>query len=214
MNLHRSRLVTRPRRQAGVVLFIALIVLVAMTLAGLATMRSVGTSVLIAGNIAFKRSTLSVSDFGTEKAISWLTATGTTAVTLLSDDPTVGYYSYWMYDPNFPSDPTKTFNPNTFDWAGGAMKLDPATTPGLDPSTTIYYVIHRMCQRPNVSYDDPGPPAQRCVRIETLSGSGSTKGALGGGIAPVTTKSQLFYRITVRAVGPKNTITYTQATVH
>ena len=38
--------------QSGVVLFIALIVLVAMTLAGIAIMRSVDTGVAISGNVA------------------------------------------------------------------------------------------------------------------------------------------------------------------
>ena len=40
--------------QKGVVLFISLIVLVAMTLAGIAMFRQVGTGVVIAGNLAFR----------------------------------------------------------------------------------------------------------------------------------------------------------------
>ena len=49
---HRRR---RTRAQQGVILFIALIVLVAMSLAGIALMRSVDTNVLIAGNLAFRQ---------------------------------------------------------------------------------------------------------------------------------------------------------------
>ena len=44
-----------PGGQSGVVLFIALIVLVAMSLAGVALVRSVDTNLLIAGNLAFKQ---------------------------------------------------------------------------------------------------------------------------------------------------------------
>jgi Tfp pilus assembly protein PilX len=47
-----------PSRIRGAVLFIALIVLVAMTLAGIAIMRSVDTATLIAGNLAFKQGTV------------------------------------------------------------------------------------------------------------------------------------------------------------
>ena len=48
-----------PRRaQEGVVLFIALIVLVAMSLAGVALMRSVDTALVVAGNFAFKKSAI------------------------------------------------------------------------------------------------------------------------------------------------------------
>jgi type IV pilus assembly protein PilX len=43
------------RRERGAILFIALIVLVAMSLAGIALMRSVDTNVLIAGNLASAR---------------------------------------------------------------------------------------------------------------------------------------------------------------
>ena len=48
--------------QHGVVLLISLIVLVAMTLAGIAVMRSVDTNVLIAGNLAFRNAALSAAD--------------------------------------------------------------------------------------------------------------------------------------------------------
>ena len=57
-----------PARQQGVVLFIALIVLVAMSLAGVAMVRSVDTSLGIAGNLAFKQSTIQGSDLGRDHA--------------------------------------------------------------------------------------------------------------------------------------------------
>src|SRR3989304_2733091 len=55
--------------QKGMVLFIALIVLVAMTLAGLALVRSVDTANVIAGNLAFQPSTLQAGDRGVEAAV-------------------------------------------------------------------------------------------------------------------------------------------------
>ena len=42
------------RGQRGVVLFVALIVLIVMTLAGLALLRQMGAGTSIAGNLAFK----------------------------------------------------------------------------------------------------------------------------------------------------------------
>lgn len=50
------------RAQQGVVLFVALIILVAMTLAGIALMRSVDTNVLIAGNLAFRQGATMAGD--------------------------------------------------------------------------------------------------------------------------------------------------------
>ena len=61
--------------QRGVVLFIALIVLVAMTLAGLGMMRSVDTNNLIAGNLAFKNAATSAGDAAIEAARTWIAAT-------------------------------------------------------------------------------------------------------------------------------------------
>src|SRR6185295_17298658 len=58
--------------QRGVVLFIALIVLVAMTLAGIAMMRSVDTNNLIAGNLAFKNAASSAGDAAIEVARNWV----------------------------------------------------------------------------------------------------------------------------------------------
>ena len=59
------------RAQQGVVLFIALIILVAMTLAGIALMRSVDTNVLIAGNLAFRQANTMYADTGVEAARAW-----------------------------------------------------------------------------------------------------------------------------------------------
>src|SRR5512145_2663075 len=83
----RSALRSRAR---GAVLFIALIVLVAMSLAGIAIMRSVDTATLIAGNLAFKQGTIQSSDNGIEVAYQWLI---TNRAALASTNLASGYYS-------------------------------------------------------------------------------------------------------------------------
>ena len=59
------------RRQRGVVLFVAMIVLVVMALAGVAMVRQSGSGLSIAGNLAFKQSATSTGDYGTEAALNW-----------------------------------------------------------------------------------------------------------------------------------------------
>jgi type IV pilus assembly protein PilX len=61
-----------PHKQRGVVLLIALIMMVAMTLAAIGMMRSVDTGSVIAGNMAFKKATLSASDAGMSAAFNAL----------------------------------------------------------------------------------------------------------------------------------------------
>jgi Tfp pilus assembly protein PilX len=62
-------------KQRGVVLFFALIALLVMSLAAVALIRSVDTSTLIAGNLAFRQATASSGDAGVNAASGWLIAT-------------------------------------------------------------------------------------------------------------------------------------------
>jgi type IV pilus assembly protein PilX len=72
MSSKREKNVKRPqqplKRQHGVVLLIVLIMLVAMTLAGIGMMRSVDTASVVAGNLGYQQSTISASEAGTSSA--------------------------------------------------------------------------------------------------------------------------------------------------
>ena len=78
------------RGERGVVLLIALIVLVAMTLAGIGMMRSIDSGTLVAGNIGFREAAVATADTGVEAARAWLVANSTS---LNVDNPAAGYYS-------------------------------------------------------------------------------------------------------------------------
>ena len=180
------RIRTTRSAQRGVVLFIALIVLVAMTLAGLGMMRAVDTNNLIAGNLAFKNAAVSAGDAAIEAARTWLQSR--TAGQLEANQ--AGYYANWQ----------PSFDPKTFDWAGSS------TLVGTDNNgNTIYYVAHRMCNESNKSIN-----ATDCAKVATVS-VGSTKGGGSYGSAPLAGTSLVFYRITARIEGPKFTVSYIQA---
>ena len=175
--------------QRGVVLFIALIVLVAMTLAGLAMMRSVDTNNLIAGNLAFKNATASAGDAAIEAARVWMMSK--TPGELEADQ--AGYFANWQ--PNF--------DPKTFNWLANGTLL------GTDSyGNTIYYVTHRMCNESAKSID-----ATDCTKVSTVS-VGSTKGGGSYGNSPLAGTSLVFFRITTRIQGPKWTVSYLQAFVY
>lgn len=175
--------------QQGVVLFIALIVLVAMTLAGLAMMRSVDTNNLIAGNLAFKNAASSAGDAAIEAARGWVMSK--TPGQLEADQ--AGYFANWQ----------PSFDPKTFDWLASSSLV------GTDSyGNTIYYVAHRMCNESAKSID-----ATDCVKVSTVS-VGSTKGGGSYGNLPLTGTSLVFYRITAKIEGPKFTVSYIQAFVY
>ena len=62
-------------RQRGASLFIALVTLAILSLAGIALVRSVDTSNLIAGNFTFKEATVHAGDIGIETALNYINTT-------------------------------------------------------------------------------------------------------------------------------------------
>lgn len=192
-------------RQGGVVLFIALIVLVAMSLAGIAMMRSVGTGALIADNLAFRQGATLAADWGIETARTWL-INNSGGNTLYSDLPAVpggnAYYSTWQSNVDLLG---QTSGMTPYDWST-------AVTVGTDSaSNTVKYVIQRLC-------DNPGDPASvNCIKASAAAGgnvtASSTKGAAGYGSLGLSIPASAFYRITVQVTGPRNTVSYVQATV-
>ena len=64
----------RIERQRGVVLFIALIVMVAMSLAAIALIRSVDTTNILIGNLAFRQASILPANIAVEQAAAALFA--------------------------------------------------------------------------------------------------------------------------------------------
>lgn len=179
------------RIQQGVSLIIALIALIAMTLAGLALIRAVDTSNVISGNLAFRQATLQATDVGTETA---LTTLGTILTTSL--------------DANYPSGcasgacnyyPTKqAVNaagiPIVIDWT-----LVPATT--VDASYAVQYVIDRLCD---------GPTPVTDITTKCMHTTGTSVGSKKAGAVSFTSAQQVYYRATIRTVGPRKTVSIVQ----
>jgi Tfp pilus assembly protein PilX len=177
------------------VLFIALIVLVAMTLAGIAIMRSVDTTTLIAGNLAFKQGTIQSSDNGIEFGFQWLMAN---RAALTSTDLAKGYNSVR---------PAGSLN-----WSDSATWAD-AVTVGTDAAgNTVSYVIHRMCTLGGAAYNAPN---QQCA-LDSPVGTPPPPAAgdsFAVGAPGFLTDPRVFYRITVRTQGPRNTVSFVQSMV-
>jgi type IV pilus assembly protein PilX len=182
-----------PFRQQGVVLFIVLIVLVAMTLAGIAMVRSVDTGNVIAGNLAFKQTTIHAADRGIQAAYDWLVA-NSAGMTLQNTDLTKGYYSSRPAEEKW-TDPSK--------WTSAV------TLPDDGSGYTVSYVIHRMCKDPDKPYNGTD---QQCA-TSFPSGAGSSGGSMAVGATVFEGNPQLYYRITARVVGPRNTVSIVQAVV-
>lgn len=186
--------------QRGVVLLVALIILVALTLAGVALLRSVDTANLVAGNLSFHQSAIHAGERSTELAVNWLEPNNVLGnVSLHADSPAVsgvgnGYLASRQ-------DPAAGVSWDAF-W--GATLAAQAVTGAQDAAgNTVSYVIHRLC-------DGVGAPhVVNCARSPSGNAGGSQS---AGGLANIT-NNQLYYRITTRIAGPRNTVAYIQTII-
>jgi type IV pilus assembly protein PilX len=189
------------RSQDGLVLLIALIVLVAMSLAGVALMRSVDTGVVVAGNMAFKQAAIMVADRGTQEATKWL-ADNSSGATLQATNTAKGYYSSRpVVEP---------------DWFDPASWTDSVALNGGAPDASgnvVKYVIHRMCTQPDTPYNGSnGGVANECALYFSTSAAGSG-GSMAVGAPQFIGSPQIYYRITTRVEGPRGTVTVIQSSV-
>lgn len=207
MTLRNGR-INHFRKQQGVVLFISLIVLVAMTLAGIALVRSVDTTNLIAGNLAFKQGATLTAEAATEKARNWLTAQPNPNVTLQTDNAANGYYSA----PALTGQGTERFwdQPTAaggYDWTNNSQPAytDPLGNPSNDAAgNQVSYVIQRLC---SLAGQPVGAP-NSC--ISTTSAPPNCN-QLGNPCAQGQTV--YYYRITAKITGPRNTVSYVQTVI-
>jgi len=203
--MHRNASSSRrapPRAQRGTMLIIALIVLVSLTLAGVAMMRSVDTASIVAGNIAFKQSSVVASDQGIQQAYGWLAgAAGTPALKTdgVAGQPSQGYVTFVAHNE------TASWWDSSLAWAGAYQ----VNNGFADVSGNIVsYLIHRMC-----------PPAlQNAAANATCASTADTTMVSGEGVdqssANFFTRPPAYhFRVTVRTQGPRNSISIVQTMV-
>jgi len=167
---------------------ITLIVLAALMLAAVALLRSVDTGNLVTGNMALKGAALNAGDKGVEAAMRWIVQN---RYALYADNVAQGY---WSTAPS--PDPDWT---TSAAWTNGfCIDSCIADSNGIKN----YYVIHRMCTTTGV------PDPTRCAVVTSTSGGSSSV----AGSTPFL-GHRFYYRVTVRAVGPRNTVSVMQSMI-
>jgi Tfp pilus assembly protein PilX len=187
-------------RQRGVVLMMALIVLVAMTLAGIALVRSVDTSNVIAGNLAFQQAATNSGDAGTETAANWLQSNAG-GVTLHSNIYAQGYAA------SFQPPPAIGQSWDAY-WKAVLVPAGQVVTLTQDAAgNTVAYTIQRLCSQAG----DPATTGSGCAVTQSSAASGTSSRTAG--TVALLYSSQIYYRITTRIAGPRNTVSYIQTIV-
>ena len=211
------------KRDRGVSLIVVLIALVLISFAAVALLRSTDTATLIAGNLAFKKAALASGDAGSEVAITWLDANSANAI-LLADSAANGYYATSYEGCDLTGTRTPNDHSDDVDWtvAGATPNcnmsgLVPAPQPaGIAAGYSVSFVINRMCNAagdPNSLVAADGVTPMVCSRVSGGTTSGSTRTGGYYGNLPLAGTAQVYYRITTRIAGPRNTVRFIQAYV-
>lgn len=200
------------KSQQGVVLFIALIVLVAMSLAGIAMIRSTDTGNVIAGNIAFRQAALQESDTGVNAAFLALSdALGAGYIANKAATNLAPRYYPVMQALGTNGAPTSVNNMTSSDAVGTADVY--AAGVGTN-GNRVRYVIERMCTL-NAANQPPATSADiaaYCIVYTPGSTDNSSRNAGRIKMAAVST-TNVYYRVTIRVDGPRNTVSMAQAMV-
>jgi hypothetical protein len=194
------------QRQSGVVLFVALIVMVAMSLAAIALIRSVDTTNAVVGNLAFRLASILPANASIEQA----------AAALFYDQDILGVGSIPLKNNNLPAENYLACRqglplcPGPPEDARGVPAVLQKKSTALtlakkfdapDSDTHVTYLIERMCLEAGKDAT-PG----NCDLVPPKGSPGDTIGDPGAAGVNIP-----FYRVTVRVDGPKNTASFVQA---
>jgi type IV pilus assembly protein PilX len=208
-------------KESGVALFVVLIALVALSLAALGLIRSVDTSTLILGNLGFKQASTAVSDRTAEIAINWLN-NNSSGQTLFNDysSSSIVYYASAADNLDVTGNNTALSPRRAVDWGSGcsgttvaclASAVVPAGSSGITKDYTSRFIIERMCR----TAGDSNNPANSCAQPLAPGTSPNKRGELKyGEDKRFSGTSGPFYRIVVRTVGPRNTVSFTETYIH
>jgi type IV pilus assembly protein PilX len=189
-------------RQQGVVLIFSLIVLLILAIGAVALLRSVDSSLLSAGNLAFHRDLVNQAEQAVSSVMTEFKTTGlplggglTTANT--TADVQTANYSATTLPANSQGVPLVLLDNAAF-----AAAYTAADLAGRTSDVTIRYVIDRLCAPLTVT-----ATSSACVQSTGLPTGGTAN--RNTAVAP---PSATVYRISVRVDGPRSTQAFLQTT--
>lgn len=228
------RLPPSRQSQSGMALIFSLLVLVALMLASVAMVRVVSSGSHIAGNLAFQQDALMVSERATEMAIDRLfdALLGSTNA-LDQSNTSLGFYASPPANLDSTGNALEGINTraliqwddsycNTFDRQSFETC---ALTPNRDVlninGNRASYIVFRLCSTAGALAD----AAVNCASAGNASAQAGTsltgnecQGALNyenpGQCLQLIIDSSVLYRIVVRTVGPRNTVSFTETLVN
>jgi hypothetical protein len=196
----RSRTSGHARRERGVVLFVVLLIMVVLSMAGVSLMRSVDTSTSVSGNLALRQGTQPPVNLAVETALGALAVINKNSDALASN-----YYATLQGGASANGIPallqgSRAAMAAAYSSAGLAT-LDLDAMGYGSTGNQVRYVIERVCNAngiPTIGTCDMSPP-----KMPTATTAMELDKIMLGRVP--------FYRLTVRVDGPANTVSFAQA---
>ncbi len=190
------------RQQQGVALFVALIAMVILSLAGLALVRSIDTTSSVVGNIAFRQGSIGPINQAIEVANNALFKAKT--INQLADDTTQGYYAELQLGEKSNGVPAVLAGDFATMSANYATAGLPAAVVDAKTLMEVRSIIERVCNAPG----DPNIIGS-CDTLPPKVSKAGTDNKTGGGIPLPAIPN---FRVTVRVDLPNsNTVSHAQA---
>jgi type IV pilus assembly protein PilX len=186
-------------RQQGVVLIFSLIVLLILAIGAVALLRSVDTSLLSAGNLAFHRDLVNQGEQAVANVMTEFKTNGPPLGGATTGSMQTANYSATALPTNNQGVPLVLLDDTAFALIGIAPDLV-----GRTSDVTIRYVIDRLCTATPLTVI---ASSSACVQS-----SGLPTGGTANRNTAVSPPSATVYRISVRVTGPRGTQTFLQTT--
>jgi len=223
MNRRHKKQYFMRQKQQGSVLLIALVILLIMMIASIGLMHSVESGNVAAANISMGQNNQLVADWGVERGFEWLY---TNRTNLDNNDASNGYYAIGTVGGVILSDSNWL---DSAKWVG-SKKYDSGTSPAPPAGYTVRVIINRMCSSVGAVNGSGQSCAKGATTMSTTSGSKvKVVGAAGSGSkayyevgataasgsgtdgANYVVPGNVYYRVTVRVDGPRNSLSVVQS---
>jgi type IV pilus assembly protein PilX len=184
-------------RQQGVVLIFSLLVLLILAIGAVALLRSVDSSLLSSGNLAFHRDLVNQGEEAVANVMTEFKTNGPPLLGITTVSLPTANYSATTLPTNAQGVPLVLLDNAAFGLIATAGDIA-----GRTPDVTVRYVIDRLCAPLTVTASSPN-----CVQS-----TGLPTGGTANRNTAVSPPSATIYRISVRVDGPRNTQAFLQST--
>jgi type IV pilus assembly protein PilX len=224
-NVNATRMMGKKRAsQRGVSLLFSLLALASMLLAAVALVRSVDSGALVLGNLGFKQDTTSAADRAAELARAQILGSG---LDLNVDQPSIGYYatSQDNLDPtgrvtsaanklavvNW-GDPDSCACLATSPTTCSSCSRMPSAAQSLSGGVSARYLITRLC--PSTGAVSASNVCAKPASLALSQASARGEIRIGAEARPTQVASTPYYRVIVRTVGGRGTVSFTETILH